>query len=109
MAISAPNPQRGEANWMPKRPRRTILLAALAATALCAGLAVGGRVVVRWLDPFAAQQFDVAAWATADHEGRAAMTRDAIRHLPPGPPRAQNQGVARRAASYRGDTSVICL
>ena len=35
-------------------------------------------------DPFDARPFDPATWASANDEQRAAMSRDAIRHLPPG-------------------------
>jgi hypothetical protein len=37
-------------------------------------------------DPFDARPFDPATWASANDEQRAAMSRDAIRHLPPGLP-----------------------
>jgi hypothetical protein len=71
---------------MGKARRRTILF--LAGVGLCVGLALGVRAVARRLDPFEARPFDPEAWAAADTEGRAAMARDAIRHLPAGTPEA---------------------
>jgi hypothetical protein len=71
---------------MGKERSRTILF--LAVLALGAGLALGARTLIRHLDPFEARPFDPAAWAAADHEGRASMARDAIRHLPAGTPEA---------------------
>jgi hypothetical protein len=64
----------------------TPILWIVAALVLGAGLAEGTRAIFRQLDPFEARSFDRAAWAVADNEGRAAMARDAIRHLPSGLP-----------------------
>jgi hypothetical protein len=63
-------------------------------TGIAVGLALsGGLLAVHLLtsrhDPFAVRRFDTTSWAAADHEGRAAMARDAIRHLPTGLPEAE--------------------
>lgn len=72
---------------MAKANGRRMLLVALAVVA-CAGVVLGLGAIARRLDPFEARPFDPAAWAAADHEERAAMARDAIRHLPHGTPEA---------------------
>jgi hypothetical protein len=43
-------------------------------------------VALRCVHPFNAERFTPAAWAAASDERRAAMSWDAIRHLPPGLP-----------------------
>jgi hypothetical protein len=53
------------------------------------GLVVCAYLLINWLDPFAARRFDPESWSTADSKGRAAMARDAIRHMPPGLPEAE--------------------
>jgi len=68
---------------------RTPVLCIVAAGVLGAGLAEGARAVFRYFDPLEARPFDPASWAAADSLGRAAMARDAIRHLPPGTPEAE--------------------
>jgi hypothetical protein len=68
---------------------RPVLLRAMALVASCAGLLIGAPAAIRYFDPFEARPFDPAAWAAADTYGRAAMARDAIRHLPPGTPEAE--------------------
>jgi hypothetical protein len=67
----------------------TPVLWIVAALLLGAGLAGGTRAIFRYFDPFEARSFDMAAWAAADTLGRAAMARDAIRHLPPGTPESE--------------------
>jgi hypothetical protein len=67
---------------------RKLLLLALAAFA-CIGVVQAVRAVARQFDPFEARSFDPAAWAAAESEVRATMSRDAIRHLPPGTPEAK--------------------
>jgi hypothetical protein len=44
-------------------------------------------------DPFDARPFDPQEWAAADPQDRAAMARDAIRHLPAGLPEADIQAL----------------
>jgi hypothetical protein len=57
--------------------------------ATCAGAVLILRAVTTYApDPFEAHPFDPAEWAAADPKGRAAMARDAIRHLPAGLPEA---------------------
>jgi hypothetical protein len=46
-------------------------------------------VLTHQLDRFDARPFDPATWANADNKQRAAMSRDAIRHLPAGLPEAE--------------------
>jgi len=86
------------------RIRRRILFRGFALVALCAGLAACVHVAMKLLDPLNAQRFDSASWATADHEGRAAMARDAIRHLPAGLPETEIEkllGPARIEETHR--------
>jgi hypothetical protein len=65
------------------------VLAGVVAFASGVGLVTYGCFLLeRWLDPFEARQFDAASWAGSDWKGRAAMARDAIRHLPAGTPEA---------------------
>ncbi len=54
------------------------------ALVVCGGLALGIRALAQLLDPFDARPFDTATWLAARDEERAAMARDAFRHLPPG-------------------------
>jgi hypothetical protein len=75
----------------------TDLLLVLAAVVACGALALGLRAVVRSLDPFEASPFEPAAWAAAGAEGRAAMTRDAIRRLPAGLPEAEIERLLGKA------------
>jgi hypothetical protein len=60
----------------------------VAGVATCAGSVLTFRAVTDSPDPFNARPFDPKEWAAADPRGRAAMARDAIRHLPAGLPEA---------------------
>jgi hypothetical protein len=71
---------------MNKFPVRLGVIAFLIALTMATGLVVCGHILINGPDPFAARRFDPEAWSTADSKGRAAMTRDAIRHLPTGLP-----------------------
>jgi hypothetical protein len=72
---------------MVKSRRRLVLVTVLVGLAVLGGLvALGLASVLR--DPFDARPYDTAAWAAAEPEDRAAMARDAIRHLPAGLPEA---------------------
>jgi hypothetical protein len=74
---------------MNKFPVRLGVIAFLIALTAAAGLLVCGHILINGPDPFAARRFDPEAWSTADSKGRAAMTRDAIRHLPAGLPESE--------------------
>jgi hypothetical protein len=76
--------------------RRCLLVFAVIAVASCVGCTgsiTAFTYVCRWLDPFEARRLDPEAWAVAEPEGRAAMARDAIRHLPPGLPEEEIQAL----------------
>jgi hypothetical protein len=64
--------------------KRRILLRVAYGGAACLALVACGLLVLYWFDPFRAKPFEKVAWAKANAYGRAAMTRDAIRHLPAG-------------------------
>src|ERR1700677_1440459 len=65
---------------MAKPCSRLILVLTIAAVTVGAGMAL----CFWYLDPFNAQRFDQTTWTTAGPYDRAAMTRDAIRHVPSG-------------------------
>lgn len=82
--------------------RFLIVFAALAATGCigCAGSIAGFTYFCRWLDPFEARRFDRHEWAAAGPEERAAMARDAIRHVPPGLPEAEIPALLGRCSVH---------
>lgn len=67
---------------MPNMRRRWVVCVVVAVIVI-ALLVVGGVRVNSWLDPFDDQRFDPTAWAADEYE-RGPMTREAIRHIPPG-------------------------
>lgn len=73
---------------------------ALTASVACTGSIAAFTYAGRWLDPFEARRFEAQEWAAAAPEDRAAMARDAIRHLPAGLPEAEIQALLGRCSVH---------
>jgi len=65
----------------------------VAGVVVCAGAVQILRTNTHQPDPFDARPFDPREWAAADPKDRAAMARDAIRHLPVGLPESDMQAL----------------
>jgi hypothetical protein len=75
-------------------PRSSILILASGLVFISIfGVTAGAFLLTKWLDPFDTRPFDPKAWAEADMDGKAAMARDAIRHIRAGMPENDIRGL----------------